>query len=77
MCDHYQPKYRSAWKNGVIKCFLSETHWEKDELGALGGRLLDGRARVRDVAILVRRHRELAQRHLELRPQKKTRHKVR
>lgn len=61
----------------VTKGLLSETHGEEHELGAVGGRLLDGRARVRNVTILVRRRRELAQRYLELRSQKKTRHEVR
>ena len=49
---------------------LSGTYREEHELGAFGGRRLDGRTRVRDVASLVRRHGELAQRHLELHTQK-------
>ena len=49
---------------------MSGTYREEHELGAFGGRRLDGRTRVRDVAGLVRRHRELAQRHLELHTQK-------
>jgi hypothetical protein len=45
------------------------THREEHELGTVGRGRLDGCAGARDVASLVRRHRELAQRHLELRPQ--------
>jgi hypothetical protein len=56
---------------------LSGTYREEHELGAFGGRGLDGRTRVRDVASLVRRHRELAQRHLELHSQKRTHGEVR
>jgi hypothetical protein len=48
-----------------------QTYGEEDELGAVGGGFLDGRTRMRDVASLIRRDRELAQRHLELRPHKK------
>jgi hypothetical protein len=48
-----------------------QTYGEEDELGAVGGGFLDGRTCMRDAASLIRRDGELAQRHLELRSQKK------
>jgi hypothetical protein len=45
------------------------THREEHELGTVGRSRLDGSAGARDVMGLVRGHRELAQRHLELRPE--------
>lgn len=50
----------------IAGSLLSDTHGEEHELGAVGGRRLDGRTRVRDVASLVRSHGDLAHGHLEL-----------